>query len=100
MLMATSRRAACSCLQFGFPEDCILTLAPRSKRLHVKDYKFGGRGEPGRYVNLGDGDIDWAGVMAALVKVGYKGFVSPEISGDPNDPDKINKVSRALDKIL
>jgi L-ribulose-5-phosphate 3-epimerase len=87
-------------VQFGFPEDWILTLGPRIKRLHVKDYKFGGRGEPGRYVNLGEGDIDWRGVMAALVKVGYNGFVSPEIGGDPNDPDKINKVSRALDKIL
>ena len=59
-----------------------------------------GRGEPGRYVNLGEGDIDWPRVMAALVRVGYNGFVSPEIGGDPNDPDKINKVSRALDKIL
>ena len=87
-------------VQFGFPEDWILTLGSRIKRLHVKDYKFGGRGEAGRYVNLGEGDIDWQGVMAALVKVGYNGFVSPEIGGDPNDPDKINKVSRALDKIL
>jgi hexulose-6-phosphate isomerase len=87
-------------VQFGFPEDWILALGPRIKRLHVKDYKFGGRGEPGRYVNLGEGDIDWPAVMAALVKVGYNGFISPEIGRDPNDPDKVNKVSRALDKIL
>ena len=87
-------------VQFGFPEDWILTLGSRIKRLHVKDYKFGGRGEAGRYVNLGEGDIDWPRVMAALVKAGYSGFVSPEIGRDPNDPDKINKVSHALDKIL
>jgi hexulose-6-phosphate isomerase len=87
-------------VQFGFPEDWILTLGPRIKRLHVKDYKFGARGEAGRYVDLGEGDIDWPAVMAALVKVGYNGFVSPEIGRDPNDPDKINKISRGLDKIL
>jgi hexulose-6-phosphate isomerase len=87
-------------VQFGFPVDWILTLGPRIKRLHVKDYKFGGRGEAGSYVNLGEGDIDWPGVMAALVKVGYSGFVSPEFGNDPNDPEKINKISRALDKIL
>jgi hexulose-6-phosphate isomerase len=87
-------------VQFGFPVDWILTLGPRIKRLHVKDYKFGGRGEAGAYVNLGDGDIDWSGVMAALVKVGYSGFVSPEFGNDPNDPEKINKISLALDKIL
>jgi len=87
-------------VQFGFPEDWILTLGPRIKRLHVKDYKFGARGEAGRYVDLGEGDIDWPAVIAALVKVGYNGFVSPEIGRDPNDPDKINKISRGLDKIL
>src|ERR1041385_633295 len=45
-------------VQFGFPEDWILTLGPRIKRLHVKDYKFGGRGEAGRYVHLGEGDFN------------------------------------------
>jgi hypothetical protein len=34
------------------------------------------------------------------VKVGYRGFLSPEIGYDANDPDTIRKVSEALDKIL
>ena len=38
--------------------------------------------------------------MSALVKVGYNGFISPEIGRDPNDPDQLNKISRGLDKIL
>jgi hypothetical protein len=38
--------------------------------------------------------------MAALVKVGYHGFLSPEIGGDPNQPDQLKHVSAALDKIL
>jgi hypothetical protein len=38
--------------------------------------------------------------MSALVKTGYRGPLSPEIDYDPKDPEKIRKVSAALDKIL
>ena len=38
--------------------------------------------------------------MAALVKVNYRGFISPEIGHDPKDPAQLSKVSAALDRIL
>ena len=87
-------------MQFGYPQDWILTLGPRIKRVHVKDYKLSARSEQGRFVDLMEGDVDWKEVMAALVKIGYRGFVSPEIGHDPNDADQLKKVSRTLDKIL
>ncbi|MFN3323380.1 MAG: sugar phosphate isomerase/epimerase family protein [Bryobacteraceae bacterium] len=87
-------------MQFGYPQDWILTLGPRIKRLHIKDYKLSVRSEQGRFVDLLEGDVDWKEVMAALVKVGYRGFASPEIGHDPRDPEQLVKVSRALDKIL
>jgi hexulose-6-phosphate isomerase len=87
-------------MQWGFPEDWILTLGSRIKRLHVKDFKPARRGEAAHSADLLEGSVDWPGVMSALVKVGYSGFVSPEIGRDPNDPDKINKISHALDKVL
>ena len=86
-------------MQFGYPEDWILTLGPRIKRVHVKDYKLSARAEQGRFVDLLEGDVNWKAVMAALVKVGYRGFMSPEI-GHSKDPDQLQKVSEALDKIL
>ena len=86
-------------MQFGYPEDWILTLGPRIKRIHVKDYKLSSRAEQGRFVDLLEGDVNWKGVMAALVKVGYRGFMTPEI-GHRDDPDQLRKVSAALDKIL
>jgi hexulose-6-phosphate isomerase len=86
-------------MQFGYPEDWILTLGPRIKRIHVKDYKLSARAEQGRFVDLLEGDVNWKAVMAALVKVGYRGFLSPEI-GHTNDPEQLRKVSAALDKIL
>jgi hexulose-6-phosphate isomerase len=87
-------------MQYGYPQDWILTLGSRIKRIHVKDYKLSARSEQGRFVGLLEGDVDWKAVMAALVKVDYHGFLSPEIGYDANEPDQLKKVSRALDKIL
>jgi hexulose-6-phosphate isomerase len=87
-------------MPYGYPEDWILTLGQRIKRIHFKDYKLGGRGEPARGADLLQGDVNWKAVMAALVKVGYNGFISPEISRNPNQPDQLKQVSAALDTIL
>jgi L-ribulose-5-phosphate 3-epimerase len=87
-------------MQFGYPEDWILTLGPRIRRVHVKDYKLSTRAEQGRFVDLLEGDVNWKGVMAALVKVGYRGFLSPEIGYRAQVPDQLKKVSEALDRIL
>jgi L-ribulose-5-phosphate 3-epimerase len=87
-------------MQYGYPQDWILTLGQRIKRVHLKDYKLSDRTEQGHFCDLLEGDVDWKEVMAAFVKVGYHGFLSPEIGHDPNDPDKLRKVSNATDKIL
>jgi hypothetical protein len=49
---------------------------------------------------LCEGDVDWIAVRASLVKVGYRGYLSPEIGYDANESDQLKKVSQALDKIL
>ncbi len=85
---------------YGYPEDWIVTLGQRIKRIHFKDFKLGGRGEPARFADLLEGDVNWKAVMAALVKIGYNGFISPEISRNPNQADQLKHVSAALDKIL
>lgn len=87
-------------MQYGYPEDWILTLGQRIKRIHFKDFKLGGRGEPAHFADLLEGDVNWKAVMAALVKIGYNDFISPEIGRNPNQPDQLKRVSAALDKIL
>jgi hexulose-6-phosphate isomerase len=87
-------------MQYGYPEDWILTLGQRIKRIHFKDFKLAGRGEAAHFADLLEGDVNWKAVMAALVKVGYNGFLSPEIGRNPNQPDQLKQVSVALDKIL
>jgi L-ribulose-5-phosphate 3-epimerase len=87
-------------MQFGYPQDWILTLGSRIARVHVKDYKLSNRAEQGHFVDLLRGDVDWKQVMAALVKVGYKGSLSPEISYERDQPDQLKTVSRQLDTII
>jgi hexulose-6-phosphate isomerase len=87
-------------MQYGYPEDWILTLGQRIKRIHFKDFKLAGRGEAARFIDLLEGDVNWKAVMQALVKVGYNGPVSPEIGRNPNKSDQLKEVSAALDKIL
>jgi len=55
-------------MQYGYPQDWILTLGSRIKRVHVKDYKLSNRAEQGHFAPLLEGDVDWKAVMAALVK--------------------------------
>jgi hexulose-6-phosphate isomerase len=89
-----------NCVQYGYPEDWILTLGQRIKRIHFKDYKLAARGEAPHFADLLEGDVNWKAVLAALVKVGYNGLISPEIGHNPNQPDQLKHVSAALDKIL
>jgi len=87
-------------MQYGYPQDWILTLGSRIKRVHVKDYKLSSRAAQGGFVGLLEGDVDWKAVMEAFVKVDYRGYLSPEIGHEKSDPDQLKKVSQALDKIL
>ena len=87
-------------MQYGYPEDWIVTLGQRIKRVHFKDFKLANGAQPARFADLLEGDVNWQAVMAALVKIGYNGFISPEIDRNPRQTDQLKNVSAALDKIL
>ena len=87
-------------MQWGYPQDWILTLGPRIKRVHLKDFKLSDRAEQGKFVDLLEGDVDWKAVMAALKKTGYHGPLSPEYAAKPDQPDRLMQISKAVDKIL
>ena len=87
-------------MQYGYPQDWILTLGARIKRVHLKDYKLSAGGVQGHFVPLLEGDVQWKEVMAELVKAGYRGYCSAELGPDPNDPQLLQKTSRAVDQIL
>lgn len=87
-------------MRYGFPPDWIRALGPRIQRIHIKDYKTEGTAGDGKFVPLLEGSVDWRETMQALVQAGYRGWLSPEIGHNPNDPEHLRKVSQALDRII
>jgi L-ribulose-5-phosphate 3-epimerase len=81
---------------YGYPQDWIRTLRKRIDKLHLKDFK---RKEDGyEWVNLGDGDVDWAEVRKALKEIGFSGSATVEL--DAGDEAYLRDVSKRVDKLL
>src|SRR5579872_6102547 len=81
---------------YGYPQDWIRTLDKRTYKVHLKDFK---RKEGGyAWVNLGDGDVEWAAVRKAFAEVGYSGSVIAELDG--GDEAYLRDVSKRIDRLL
>ena len=62
----------------GYPEHWIRILGKRIKKVHLKDFKTS-VGNVNGFVDLLEGDVNWAGVMTALEEIGYHGWLTAEI---------------------
>ena len=81
-------------IAFGWPQDWIRTLGPRIKKVHLKDFRKG----PREWVNLLEGDVNWPEIKTALGEVGYKGYLTAELSG--GDEAYLRDLSERMDKII
>jgi hexulose-6-phosphate isomerase len=81
---------------YGYPQDWIRTLGKRIAKVHLKDFK---RLEDGyRWVNLGEGDIDWPAVRKAFADVGYTGYATTELEG--GDEAYLRDVGQRVDRLV
>ncbi len=81
---------------YGFPQDWIRTLGKSIVKVHLKDFK---RKEDGyAWVNLGDGDVDWAAVRQAFTEIGYSGSVITELKN--SNEAYLRDVSRRVDRLV
>jgi len=81
---------------YGYPQDWIHNLGKRIAKVHLKDFK---RLEDGyRWVNLGDGDIDWPAVCKAFADVGYTGYATTELEG--GDEAYLRDVGKRVDRLV
>lgn len=85
---------------FGYPQDWIRTLGKRIVKVHLKDFKMGKGWSPvtAQFVNLGEGDVDWAEIRAALSEIGYAGTVTAEL--DEGDLTYLTDVSKRIDRLV
>jgi L-ribulose-5-phosphate 3-epimerase len=87
---------------YGYPQDWIRTLGSRIAKLHIKDFSW--RRDPATkkqvadWVPLGEGDIDWHAIYAALSEIGYKGTATVELSA--GGAPYLKEVNRRLNAIL
>jgi len=81
---------------YGYPQDWIHNLGKRIAKVHLKDFK---RLEEGyRWVNLGEGDIDWPAVRKAFADVGYTGYATTELEG--GDEAYLRDVGQRVDRLV
>ncbi len=82
---------------FGYPEHWIKILGKRIKRLHVKDFKKS-VGTLEGFVDLLEGDVNFAAVKKCLATIGYNGYVTAEMI--PYAPGRPEKAAEAMKKIF
>ncbi len=83
-------------LLYGYPQDWIHSLSKRIAKVHLKDFKHLEDGY--RWVNLGEGDIDWPAVRKAFADVGYAGYATTELEG--GDEAYLRDVSQRVDRLV
>ena len=81
-------------MPMGFPQDWIRTLGPRIVKVHLKDYDP----KTHRFVNLGEGTVDWASVRQAFVEIGYSGTYTVELPA--GDQPYLSDISQRIDRLL
>jgi L-ribulose-5-phosphate 3-epimerase len=80
-------------LATGYPEDWITTLGRRIARVHIKDYDLARPGSAG-FCPLGEGSVDWPGVMGALREIGYDGPLVYEGAGE------VAEIGRRMQRLI
>jgi hexulose-6-phosphate isomerase len=65
-------------MAYGYPEHWVRELGKRIKKVHFKDFKRSSHS----FVNLLDGDTDWALLMKEFRAVGYDTTAIHEVGGD------------------
>ncbi len=81
----------------GYPDQWIKILGNRIKRVHVKDFKTS-VGTVEGFVDMLEGDVDFAAVTKALSEIGYDGYVTGELL--PFAPGRPQKTADAMKKIF
>src|SRR5207248_4967654 len=85
---------------YGYPQDWIRTLGNRIYKVHLKDFK---RLEDAYFwVNLGEGDIDWAEVRNAFREIGFADSATVELDGgkEPYLEPYLRDVSSRVDRLV
>ena len=79
----------------GDPAELIRRFPDRIRHVHLKDLR------DGVFLPLGEGDVDFTDVLAAIREVGYDRWLMVELDSYDGDPAEAARISRAyLDRVF
>ena len=81
---------------FGIPQQWIMSLGKRIKRVHIKGFMMEGFSRF-EWTSLPKSTIDWKAVNSALKAVGYDGWVTAELGADERG---LGAIATDIDEIL
>lgn len=80
--------------KYGDVAGWTLTLGDRIQKLDIKGFSR----QTGGFTDIGEGDIDWPSVEAALRKIGFTGWLAAEVGG--GDQARLTKIASQMEKVL
>jgi hexulose-6-phosphate isomerase len=80
--------------KYGAMGQWIRALGRRVVKLDIKGYSR----ELQDWTDIGEGDIDWADVRAALDEIGFTGWAAAEVNG--GDAERLRQISAQMDRVL
>ncbi len=88
--------------RFGWPEHWVPVLGDRIHKLDIKEYSRTKQMDEGPWkgfdVEIGDGEIDWAGVRRELLAINYNGWATAEVGG--GDRARLADIAARMDRVL
>ena len=87
-------------IPFGYPDQWILLLGKRIKKVHLKDFRRS-VGNIDGFVDLLSGDVDFIEVIRSLKAIGYDDYLTAEVFPNKFCPEVIvYNTANAMDAIL
>lgn len=71
------------------PVEIFRTYRDRIVHAHFKDYRKGVAGKPGRFLPLGEGDIDFPALVRIMKEAGFDGWADVELDGRGRLPEVV-----------
>lgn len=89
-------------VRWGWPQHWIEVLGKRIIKIHIKEYNLKIAMDEGIRKGfscpIGQGSIEWERVREELVKIGYRGWATAEVSG--GNRERLAEISREMDQVL
>lgn len=80
--------------KYGSMGDWIRALGRRIVKLDLKGFSR----ESNSFTKIGEGDLDWADVRAALDEIGFTGWAAAEVGG--GGPDRLKEIAANMNRVL